>query len=75
MEAPGLAVKAKPVAGHASTAVFGRSDAEGARTLTSAANHGNGLHPLQPLFNLGTTLKKHLVNPLPQIHECFNGHP
>jgi hypothetical protein len=38
----------------------------------SAANHGN---PLQLLFNLGPTLVKGFVNPLSQVHQCFNGHP
>jgi hypothetical protein len=37
-----------------------------------AADYG---HALQLLSNLGTTLKNHLVNPLPQIHQCFNAHP
>src|SRR5262249_16739968 len=36
-----------------------------------AAHHGN---PLQLLFNVGTTLKKHFVNPLSQVHQCFNAH-
>ena len=26
-------------------------------------------------INLGTTLVKGFVNPLSQVHECFNGHP
>jgi len=26
-------------------------------------------------LKLGTTLKKHFVNPLSQVHECFDGHP
>jgi hypothetical protein len=38
----------------------------------SAATHGN---LLQLLFKLGTTLKKHFINPLSQVHERFNGHP
>jgi hypothetical protein len=42
----------------------------------SAANHGNcPTQPLQLLSKLGTTLKKHFVNPLSQVHEGFNGHP
>jgi hypothetical protein len=42
----------------------------------STANHGNrSTHPLQLLFNVGTMLKKHFVNPLSQVHERFNGHP
>src|SRR5262249_8817063 len=27
---------------------------------------------LHLLLKLGTTLKKHFVNPLPQVHQCFN---
>src|SRR5215813_3223873 len=30
---------------------------------------------LQLLLKLGTMLMKHFVNPLSQVHECFNGHP
>ena len=41
---------------------------------TSPANHCP-THPLQLLFKLGTTLKKYFVNPLPQVHERFDGHP
>jgi hypothetical protein len=40
-----------------------------------AANHGNGPHPLQLLFNLSPMLEKHFVNPRSQVHERFNGHP
>jgi hypothetical protein len=43
---------------------------------TSAANYGNSATKhLQLLFNFGPTLMKHVVNPLSQVHECFNGHP
>jgi hypothetical protein len=38
---------------------------------SAAANHGNAL---QLLLKLGTMLMKHFVNPLPQVHERFNGH-
>ena len=36
------------------------------------ANYGD---PLQLLFNLGPTPVKGFVNPLSQVHQCFNGHP
>jgi hypothetical protein len=35
-------------------------------------------HPIQPLqllFNLGTMLTEHFVNPLVQVDECFDVHP
>jgi len=38
----------------------------------SATNYGN---PLQLLLKLRTTLRKHFVNPLPQVHQCFKAHP
>jgi len=34
-----------------------------------------GIHLLQLLLNLSTTLKKHFTNPLSQVHECFDVHP
>jgi hypothetical protein len=41
----------------------------------SAANYGNcPVHLLQLSFNVSTMLKKRFVNPLSQVHECFNGH-
>jgi hypothetical protein len=41
-----------------------------------SANCGNGAaHPLQLSFHVGPTLMKGFVNPLSQVHECFNGHP
>src|SRR5262245_52854554 len=40
------------------------------------ANHSNRLtHLLQLRLNLSTTLEKCFINPLSQVHECFNGHP
>src|SRR6516164_11588631 len=38
---------------------------------STCANQGKHL---QLLFNLGPTLMKGFVNPLLQVHECFNGH-
>src|SRR5262249_516020 len=45
-------------------------------TLTASATDGGNclIHPLQLLFKPGTTLKKHSVNPLSQVHKCFNAH-
>ena len=41
-----------------------------------ATNHGNcPIHPFYLLLYFGTMLKKHFVNPLSQVHKCFNGHP
>src|SRR5262249_3710220 len=53
---------------------------EGRRASTTsdnpcAANYCNGAgHPLQLLFNFSTALEEGFVNPLSQVHECFNGH-
>jgi hypothetical protein len=54
---------------------FSPQNASTASNSSAAANNGNGLHSLQLLFKLGTTLKKHFVTPLSQVHERFNGHP
>src|SRR5262249_6599977 len=41
----------------------------------NSSGHSNDGHPLQLLFKFGPTLKKHFVNPPPQVHQRFNGHP
>src|SRR5262245_56871366 len=30
------------------------------------------IHPLQLLFNQGTMLTKHFINPFSHVHQCFN---
>src|SRR5262249_58721468 len=42
---------------------------------TASHNPSSATKHLQLLFNFGPTLIKGLVNPLSQVHECFNGHP
>jgi hypothetical protein len=43
--------------------------------MRESRTYGSGGNPLQLLFNLGTTLNKHFVNPLSQVHKCFNAYP
>jgi hypothetical protein len=60
------------------TTIFGWDlpSSQCASTASDNPCHGNCLtHPLQLLFNLSPTPVKHFVNPLPQVHERFNGHP
>jgi hypothetical protein len=54
---------------------FRLTDPDSASTPSNNPSTANHAHPLQLLFKLGTTLRKQSVNPLSQVHECFNGHP